>query len=134
MSLFTLDVDISFGHCDAAGIVYYPNYFRWMDRCFHSFLKARHGGHAALCQRLGARGLGLISADARFRSPGLDGDVLRLKMVLGEWGRKSLRVDYRGTVGDRLVIEGEEVRGVFVEADGRIRAGDVAPLREVIGG
>ncbi|QDC11244.1 acyl-CoA thioesterase [Oceanicola sp. D3] len=134
MSLFTLDVDISFGHCDAAGIVYYPNYFRWFDRCFHTFLKAQHGGHAALCRQLGARGLGLISADARFRSPGFDGDVLRLEMSAGEWGRKSLRLDYSGTVGERLVIEGEEVRGVFIEDGGRIRAGDVAPLREVIGG
>ncbi|WP_213545710.1 acyl-CoA thioesterase [Vannielia litorea] len=134
MNPFTLDVDISFGHCDAAGIVYYPNYFRWFDRCFHTFLKERHGGHAALCQRLGARGIGLISADARFRSPALDGDVLRLEMRVGDWGRKSLRLDYRGSVGERLVIEGEELRGVFVDDGGRIRAGDVAPLREVIGG
>ena len=33
MADFVLDVPISFGHCDPAGIVF--NYYRWFDCCYH---------------------------------------------------------------------------------------------------
>ncbi len=127
-----IEVQIGFGHCDAAGIVHYPNYFRWFDQCFHRFLHAGHGGHADLCARLGAQGLGLIKADSSFRSPGLDGDVLRVEMDAPEWGERNFRLVYRGIVADRLVVEGVELRGVFGEAGGRLTALPVARLRAII--
>ena len=40
----SLSVGVSFGDCDPAGIVFYPNFFRWFDRCFHHFLAARAWG------------------------------------------------------------------------------------------
>ena len=132
MADFTLEVPISFGHCDPAGIVFYPNYFRWFDRCFHSFLHARAGGHRALCTRLGARGLGLMDVAARFPSPATEGDHMRLEMTLADWGSKTLRLGYTGFVGDRAVVEGHEIRGMFVERDGRMRAGEMAPLRAIL--
>lgn len=134
MPLFQIEVQISFGHCDAAGIVHYPNYFRWFDQCFHRFLQAHHGGHAALCTRLGARGLGLMKADSSFRSPGMDGDTLRIEMAAPEWRERNFLVRYRALVGDRLAVEGDELRGVFGEEDGRLTALAVAPLRDIIGG
>lgn len=33
------DFDITFGDCDPAGIVFYPNAFRWMDAGFHTLLR-----------------------------------------------------------------------------------------------
>ena len=27
----TIQLHVEFGDCDPAGIVFYPNYFRWMD-------------------------------------------------------------------------------------------------------
>ena len=26
-------IRVDWGHCDPAGIVFYPNYFRWFDQC-----------------------------------------------------------------------------------------------------
>lgn len=129
MADFTLQVPISFGHCDPAGIVFYPNYYRWFDRCFHSYLKETVGGHRAFCAELGAIGMGLMDTGATFPSPGQDGDDMALEMTLAEWGRKTLRLTYRGLVQDRCVVEGFEVRGLFLRADGRLRAGDMAPVR-----
>ncbi|MCB1340052.1 MAG: acyl-CoA thioesterase [Pseudooceanicola sp.] len=134
MADFTLDVPISFGHCDPAGIVFYPNYFRWFDRCFHAFLQERAGGHRALCARLDAKGVGLMDVDARFPSPATEGDLMRLQMTLAEWGSKTLRLEYAGLVGGRAVVEGHELRGLFVLRDGRMRAGDMAPLRAILEG
>lgn len=132
MADFSLPVQISFGHCDPAGIVFYPNYFRWFDRCFHTFLLERAGGHRKLCAELGARGIGLIDVDARFPSPATEGDRMRLDMTIADWGSKTLRLDYAGFVGDRPVVEGHELRGLFVMRDGRMRAGDLAPLRAIL--
>ena len=129
---FTLDIEISFGHCDPAGIVFYPNYFRWFDRCFHTFLKARAGGHGALCDRLGAVGLGLMDVGASFPAPARDGDLMHLNMRFERCGSKTLRLAYQGRVDDRIVVEGHELRGMFVENDGRLRAGDLTTLRAIL--
>jgi acyl-CoA thioesterase FadM len=131
---FVLEIPISFGHCDPAGIVYYPNYYRWFDRCFHSFLQARGGGHRALCARLNARGIGLMDTGARFPAPASEGDVMALSMTLADWGSKTLRLTYEGQVDGRTVVEGFELRGMFVERDGRLRAGDMATLRGALSG
>jgi acyl-CoA thioesterase FadM len=133
-ALFDIDVQISFGHCDAAGIVFYPNYFRWFDRCFHTYLLERHGGHAALCRTLEARGIGLMHADADFRSPGLDGDLFTLEIAGIEWAARSLTVRYVGRKGDRILVEGYETRGIFAEREGRLTAAPTDALREILEG
>ena len=56
MAVFSMDQQVSFGDCDPAEIVFYPNFFRWVDRCFHEMLRQRLGGHARLCRDLGAQG------------------------------------------------------------------------------
>lgn len=122
------EVKISFGDCDPAGIVFYPNTFRWMDATFHDFLR-QHGGHAAICADLGATGIGLVDAGAQFRSPMLDGNLLALHMDIAEWGKRTISLSYRGMVGTRLAFEGREVRCLFTPSDKGIVAGDMGLLK-----
>lgn len=129
---FTLDIPISFGHCDPAGIVFYPNYFRWFDRCFHTFLRHRAGGHRAICARLGLAGIGLMDVGARFPAPAMEGDTMALHMHFADWGSKTLRLVYEGRVEGRIVVAGTELRGCFEMRDGRLRAGDTGGLRAMI--
>ena len=89
-AVFTLEVSISFGHCDPAGIVFYPNYFRWFDRCFHTFLLQRAGGHRLLCEKLQAKGIGLMDLQANFTSPAMEGDLMALTLSIDEWRDKVL--------------------------------------------
>ena len=35
MLKYTLTIKISWGHCDPAKIVFYPNYFIWFDQSAH---------------------------------------------------------------------------------------------------
>ena len=130
--LHQASIDVSFGDCDPAGIVFYPNYFRWMDAVFHGFLKARAGGHAQLCQTLGAKGIGLMETSMSFASPATDGDRLTWSLDDITWQDRSFALTYRVETAGRKVLEGQERRGLFVMTDGRMRAAGVKALRGVL--
>lgn len=132
MAVFEFPVTVSFGDCDPAGIVYYPNYFRWMDNCFHAYLQELAGGHRAVCEKLGAVGLGLMNADQSFRAPAREGDKILYLINEIKWSGRSYKLDYTVWSGNLLVLEGHETRGVFVLSDGRMRAGDTAPLKKLL--
>ena len=128
-----IQVPVTFGDCDPAGIVFYPNAYRWMDRCFHDLLRG-HGGHAALCRTLGAVGIGLRSAEATFRSPMRDGDDLTLSIDRLDWAPKTLTVRYVGAVGDRTAFTGTEARALFIRTPDGMKAGEMAALKGMIDG
>ncbi len=133
MSVYKQGFTISFGDCDPAGIVFYPNFYRWMDATFHGFLRARSIGHAALCRELGAIGLGLMETGMRFRAPGQDGDRLCFAIDAIDWSARSYKVSYSARVGATLLAEGFETRGLFRRDDtGRLSAAAVAPLRTLL--
>lgn len=121
---------ITFGDCDPAGIVFYPNIFRWMDAAFHAALHPL-GGHAVICRELGAIGLGLLDATCAFQAPMRDGDQVTLHPRIADWGRKSLTVDYKGLVGGRACFAGREVRGIFVETPQGLVAEPISRLRAI---
>ncbi|MEO0495951.1 MAG: acyl-CoA thioesterase [Pseudomonadota bacterium] len=121
---------VSFGDCDPAGIVFYPNIFAWLDRTFHAYLRDAAGGHAAVCEALGLKGVGLTEANCAFRAPLSDGDVLDVCVDTIDWGERGFQVNYRGRVGERTAFTAHEGRALFVERDGRLRAGDAVLLEQ----
>lgn len=127
--MFQTSHTIRFGDCDPAGIVFYPNYLRWFDGTFHALLRSRGTGHQELCAGLGVMGMGLMEVGARFRSPATDGDLLTLSVEVGEWRERSVRFLYQGHVDGRLVLDGFEMRGLFVRKDDRLTLSPVAPLK-----
>ena len=130
--LFQADIEVSFGDCDPAGIVFYPNFFRWADGLFHSYLNRVAGGHAALCATLSAKGLGLMKAEMAFRRPAAPGDVLRLAIDGIEWSARTFSVSYSARQHGEIVCDGVETRGVFLLDGDRIRAGTTDALRQLL--
>ena len=128
----SLSYRVTFGDCDPAGIVFYPNIYGWFDRCFHDWL-AGFGGHAAICKDLGAVGAGLMSANADFRRPMRPNDDIRVAMTIRDWGRKTLTLDYEVSVGETVAATGTEVRGLFKPGEKGIVAGEMSALRERVG-
>ncbi len=122
---------VTFGDCDPAGIVYYPNIYGWFDRCFHDWL-AGYGGHAAICARLGAVGLGLMQADAKFRRPMRPNDRVQVTMRIADWGRKALSLSYEVTRDGEVTATGIEVRGMFLPGPNGLSAGEMALLRDLL--
>ncbi|MGS4919383.1 4-hydroxybenzoyl-CoA thioesterase [Mameliella alba] len=127
----TNPVQVVFGDCDPAAIVFYPNIFRWMDGAFHHMLRPL-GGHQYICDALGIVGIGLVEVGARFRSPIRDGDTLLVEGHVSEWARRTLTLSYTGRVGDNLAFEGTEVRCLFTRGENGIVAGDTTDFREML--
>lgn len=108
---------VEFGDCDPAQIVFYPNYFRWMDAASLHFF--RSAGIANWHEREAADGvLGtpLVDAQARFIAPATYGDEIEVETTVVEWRRKSFVLQHRIRRGDTLIVEGREVR-VFARRD-----------------
>lgn len=129
------EIEVSWGHCDAAGIVFYPRYYEWFDACTHAMLAAAGLGHAKMRKRYGVVGTPLVETRARYRSPATYDEVLTAVSRVVSVGRTSFTVEHRLSVGERLVVEGEEVR-VWAEPDGAgIRAAAIpVTVRRVLEG
>lgn len=123
--------DIVFGDCDPAGIVYYPNIYAWMDGTFHHYLLPL-GGHQVVCAAVGSVGFGLFQTQARYARALRIGDRLSIEMRIVEWARKTVTIAYRGVVEEHVAFEGTETRGFFEMRDGRMRAGEIAPLKALL--
>ncbi|HML06717.1 MAG TPA: thioesterase family protein [Xanthobacteraceae bacterium] len=103
-------VRIVWGDCDEQGIVFYPNYFYWMDSAFQALL--RDAGHSirSLREQFGIAGVPIVEANARFLSSASHEETLSINAEIRHWGETSLRVEYSGYCGERPIFEGFEAR------------------------
>ena len=112
---------IEWGDCDEAGVVFYPNYFRWMDGTFHALCAAAGYDQRRLRSELGVFGTPLIDARATFRAPATFGQTFEAAVDVSRWGGTSITLSYRFVCESVVLVEGEEAR-VFVrrEHNGRL--------------
>ncbi len=101
---------IEWGDCDSAGIVYYPNYFRWMDQAFHELALAEGFNQRRLLDEYGLLGTPLVGAGGDFTSPASYGDIMDIYAWFTHLGRSSMRLGYRLEVDGRVIVEGHEKR------------------------
>jgi len=130
--MFEKKIEISFGDCDPAGIVFYPNYYRWFDATFQSMLLNKGLSQKILGEKIATVGTGLIDTGATFRSPAMYGQTLSMQLSITEWKERTFKITYKGFIGERLCVEGFELRGVFILQDGKLKTGPVEPLRNLI--
>lgn len=118
---------IAWGECDAAGIVYYPRYFHFMDVAFQSLMRKAGFNHHRLVNEFGVR-VPIVDANAKFISPASFDDRLVVETDVAHWGTKSFRVSYRGAREGVAVFEGQEVRvWATIAPNGTITTGPIAP-------
>lgn len=108
--MVTLDVQIAWGDCDEQGIVYYPNYFYWMDSAFQALLRKSGLSVRIIREKFGAVGMPLVEASARFHRPATHEDALAIEAKVAHWGRTSFRVSYQAVREREIVFEGFEAR------------------------
>ena len=108
---------VEFGDCDPAGIVFYPNFFRWMDAASRHYLVAmgippwHHVADAP-----GLIGTPLVDVHATFRHPASYGDEITVETAVLEWRRTSFVLSHIIRRAELVLVEGREVR-VFACAD-----------------
>jgi 4-hydroxybenzoyl-CoA thioesterase len=130
---FVQDRIIEWGDCDAAGIVYYPNYFRWIDGCFHALGLAAGFDQMSLGRDFGLMGTPLMESSLKFVSPGRYHDTLRIETRITRLGGSGLTVAYTLSVAGRAVAEGHEARAFAAEVEGRLRPAPIpAPIRAAL--
>lgn len=123
----TIKVEIQFGDCDPAGIVYYPNYFRFFDNATAGLLSAAFAMHKRnWLKHYGIAGIPMVDTGARFIKPSRFGDVVDIRSEITELGRSSFSVKHTLLRDGEVAIEAHEKR-VWVVRDeqGGIRS---APL------
>jgi 4-hydroxybenzoyl-CoA thioesterase len=113
----THKVTVEWGHCDPAGIVYFPNYFTYFDSSTNAlFLRALGFNKNEMVKRYGIVGIPLVDVSARFFIPSTYGDVVAIESTVAEIRRSSFRMLHRLLRGDALAVEGTETR-VWVGRD-----------------
>jgi 4-hydroxybenzoyl-CoA thioesterase len=113
----THQVTVEWGHCDPAGIVYFPNYFTYFDASTNAlFLRALGCNKFEMLKRYGIVGIPLVDVGARFIVPSTFGDVVTIESRVAEVRRSSFRMLHRLLKGDTLAVEGTETR-VWVGRD-----------------
>jgi len=114
---FELPVRVYYEDTDAQGVVYYANYFRFMERARTEWLEAMGIDHITLMNE-GKRIFVVSEAQAKFRMPARLGDTLIVTASLRQMGRASFEIEqniYReNTEGDLLVQGG--VTAAYLEA------------------
>jgi len=104
------DITVDWGDCDPAGIVFYPNFYRWMDRGFWLLFGSKGLTLETLRDRYKTLGGPLVDTGARFIQPIKPGDTLTVTSLIQKWGTKSFRLEYKFFHQKILVAEGFEVR------------------------
>jgi 4-hydroxybenzoyl-CoA thioesterase len=100
---------VQWGECDAAQIVFYPNYFIWFDEATAALLE-KAGMSQRMMVEAGGVGIPLVDARASFIIPASHGDDLEIESFVERWGNKSFTVRHRIYKDGKLAADGYETR------------------------
>ena len=118
----THTVTVSFGDCDPAGIVFFPNFSRWMDTASLSFfMQCGVPPWRELVKTRGIVGTPLLEINTKFFQAATYGETLTITTHVEEWRAKVIvqihRITRERAEGEPdLICEGREVRA-FVKRD-----------------
>ncbi len=122
----THTVDVAFGDCDPAGIVFFPNFLRWMDTASLSFfMQCGVPPWRELEKTRGIVGTPLLEINTKFVMSATYGQTLTITTHVEEWRPKVIVQVHRITRaradgGNDPICEGREVRA-FVRRDAEDR-------------
>lgn len=120
-------VTIEWGHCDPAGIVFYPRYFEIFDACTaHLFAAALGMPKIQWTKKFGMLGIPMVDTRSKFHIPSAYGDEVVVESRIAAFRRSSFDVEHRLLKADgKLGVEGYETRVWTVKEEGRIRSAPI---------
>ena len=96
------------GDCDSAGIVYYPNFYKWFDQGTHELV--RKAGYSVKEMRDRGRDILLVETGCKYRAPAYYDDIVELEAVVEQVRGKVFRLNHACRRGETTLCEGFEVR------------------------
>lgn len=119
-------VEVHFGDCDPAGIVFFPNFLKWMDQSSLAFFMACGvPPWRELVKTRGIVGTPLLEINTKFSRPATYGEQIQVYTTVESWAAKTFTHRHQVRRGDELLCEGTEVRAFVIrdpENPARIKA------------
>ncbi|MEZ5660091.1 MAG: acyl-CoA thioesterase [Burkholderiaceae bacterium] len=112
---FDLPMRVEFGECDPAGIVFFPNFYRWFDRATHDMCAAAGYSMPDVRAHRGWVGYPIAEAGARFLKPATFDENIVVRTRVKEWRRKVFLVEHRVERDGTLLAEGWQTRFIGVK-------------------
>ena len=110
-------VQLQWGECDPAGIIFYPTYFNWFDAATWNFFASV--GYPAGRMRAEHLAMPLVAADCEFKHPAQQQDRAEVRSRIARWGGKSFVVRHEVVREDGILLaQGSETRVWGRYADG----------------
>ena len=108
-------VNVQFGDCDPAGIVFFPNFSRWMDEASLAFFMACGvPPWRELVKTRGIIGTPLLEIHTKFMRPATYGETIQVHTSVEEWAAKTFRHRHTVRRGDTVLCDGTEVRAFCI--------------------
>ena len=109
------EVRVQFGDCDPAGIVFFPNFSRWMDEASLAFFMAQGvPPWRELVKSRGIIGTPLLEIHTRFIRPATYGETIHVHTTVEAWAAKTFRHRHVVKRDDTVLCEGTEVRAFCI--------------------
>ena len=83
-----LPAEVQWGDCDAAGIIFYPTYFRWFDAATWALFASV--GYPAKRMRAEHLAMPLVAADCEFKAPAEQQDRAEVRSRTSSASRKRM--------------------------------------------
>ncbi|GAC1324137.1 MAG: acyl-CoA thioesterase [Chloroflexota bacterium] len=128
-----LRVQVGWGDCDPAGIVFFPRFYAWMDGVSHRLAREMGVSRDAMtAPRSDLLGFPVVTTHAEFLHPARVDDVLDIRGWVTRVGRSSLdiltevvRPESDGS--ETLLVRGQETRVFIVHTTDGLRPRELTP-------
>ncbi|HWK23141.1 MAG TPA: thioesterase family protein [Ureibacillus sp.] len=112
-------IKVYWGDTDAAGIVYYPNFYKWMDEATHEYFTAiGHPTDGLFNENIVVP---LVETHCNFKQPVLYNVELIVKSEVEILKEKVFKVTHQFYCEDQLMAEGYEVRVWASTEEGKVK-------------
>src|SRR5579872_2353635 len=104
------DVQIQWGDCDPANIVFYPRYFEMFDDSTSIMFETAGFSKQDIVKKYGLVGIPIVGTGAKFYISCTHGDRITIESRIESFKRSSFEVTHKVFKGGELAIEAFETR------------------------
>lgn len=106
----TRAIQVEWGDCDPAGIVFYPRYFAWFDACTAGLFAAAGLPKPFLLKKFDIIGIPMVDTSAKFYIPSRFGESFEVETSAVAFRRSRFDVLHRLLKDGAVAVEARETR------------------------
>ena len=119
-----MEILINWGDTDKAGIVYYPNFFKWSDIAGHEFFRSCDLAPQKLEDERSII-LPLMDTRCTFKRPLYYDDLVTITTTVEELNTKTIKLRHEFTRDGEEIASGYELRGWVLQTGNHIKAVEI---------